>query len=156
MHPTRNDMAQRTRTAMVKLLNARLADALDLEAQAKQAHWNVRGANFIALHELFDKLHDFAGESVDDIAERAVALGGTAFGTVQTVARSTTLRAYPENISESRAHVEALADAFAAFGKGIRKAIDVADKAGDADTADLFTGISRDTDKYLWMLEAHL
>lgn len=156
MHRTRNDMSQRTRTAMVELLNARLADALDLAAQAKQAHWNVRGANFIALHELFDKLHDAAGAAVDEIAERAVALGGTARGTVQTVARETTLRAYPEDISDSRAHLEALANAFAAFGKKVRKAIDVATKAGDADTADLFTGISRDADKHLWMLEAHL
>ena len=156
MHQTRNDLTLRTRTAMVALLNARLADALDLEAQTKQAHWNVRGANFIALHELFDKLHEAAGDAVDEIAERAVALGGTALGTVQSVARSTTLRPYPEAISESRAHVEALADAFAAFGKQLRKAIEAAAKAGDADTSDLFTGISRDTDKYLWMLEAHL
>lgn len=156
MHRTRNDLSQRTRTAMVELLNARLADALDLAAQAKQAHWNVRGANFVALHELFDKLHAVAGEAVDELAERAVALGGTARGTVQTVARASTLRPYPETISESRAHVEALAKAFAAFGKNVRKAIDVAGKAGDADTADLFTGISRDADKYLWMLEAHL
>ena len=156
MHPTRNDMALRTRTAMVKLLNDRLADALDLEAQTKQAHWNVRGANFIALHELFDKLHEAAGDAVDEIAERAVALGGTARGTVQTVARATTLRPFPEDIVDSRAHVEALADAFAAFGRNLRKAIDAAAKAGDADTSDLFTGISRDTDKYLWMLEAHL
>ena len=156
MHSTRNDMKQRTRSAMVTLLNARLADALDLAAQAKQAHWNVRGANFIALHELFDTLHGAVAGAVDEIAERAVALGGTAAGTVQAVARATTLRPYPAAISESRAHVEALAEAFAAFGKNIRKAIDVADKAGDADTADLFTGISRDADKYLWMLEAHL
>jgi starvation-inducible DNA-binding protein len=156
MHTTRNDMALRTRTAMVKLLNERLADALDLAAQAKQAHWNVRGANFIALHELFDKLHDATREAVDEIAERAVALGGTAFGTVQAVARATTLPAYPEAISDSRAHVEALADGFAAFGRNIRKAIDASAKAGDADTSDLFTGISRDSDKYLWMLEAHL
>lgn len=156
MHKTRNDMTLRTRTAMVQLLNARLADALDLAAQAKQAHWNVRGANFIALHELFDKLHAVAGEAADELAERAVALGGIASGTLQTVARNTTLAPYPEGASESRAHLEALAGAFASFGKNIRKAIDVADKAGDADTADLFTGISRDADKYLWMLEAHL
>jgi starvation-inducible DNA-binding protein len=156
MHRTRNDLPLRTRTAMVELLNARLADALDLAAQAKQAHWNVRGENFIALHELFDKLHDAASEAVDEIAERAVALGGIARGTVQTVSKATTLRPYPETVSESRAHVEALANAFAAFGKAVRKATDVADDAGDADTADLFTGISRDADKYLWMLEAHL
>ena len=156
MHPTRNDMTLRTRTAMVKLLNERLADALDLEAQTKQAHWNVRGANFIALHELFDKLHEAAGDAVDEIAERAVALGGTARGTVQTVARDTTLRPYPEDISDSQAHVAALADALGKFGRNLRKAIDTAARAGDADTSDLFTGISRDADKYLWMLEAHL
>ena len=156
MHRTRNDLSLRTRTAMVELLNARLADALDLSAQTKQAHWNVRGTNFIALHELFDKLHDAAGEAVDEIAERAVALGGVALGTVQSVSRRTTLRSYPETISASRAHVEALAHAYATFGKAVRKAAGTAGDAGDEGTADLFTGISRDTDKYLWMLEAHL
>jgi starvation-inducible DNA-binding protein len=156
MHKTRNDLPAKTRSKIIDLLNARLADALDLEMQTKQAHWNVKGPNFIALHELFDKVHTVAEEAVDEIAERIVALGGTAYGTVRAVSSSTTLSAYPEDIYEGRAHVDALSDVLATFGKNVRKAIDVSGKAGDADTSDLFTGISRDVDQYLWFLEAHL
>ncbi len=66
------------------------------------------------------------------------------------------LPAYELSLSEGRDHVEALSTSLAAFAKSVREAIDVADKAGDAGTADLFTEISRDADKMLWFLEAHL
>jgi starvation-inducible DNA-binding protein len=155
MHKTKNDLPEDIRGQVVEILNARLADAIDLKLQAKQAHWNVKGANFIALHELFDQVATDADTYVDDIAERAVQLGGTARGTVQTVADRSTLREYPLNIAEGAAHVEALSDALAAFGKKVREAIDETAALQDADTADLFTGISRGVDKHLWFVEAH-
>ncbi|MFO1402702.1 MAG: DNA starvation/stationary phase protection protein Dps [Steroidobacteraceae bacterium] len=155
MHHTRNDLPQKTRARIEKLLNERLADALDLAAQAKQAHWNVKGPNFIALHELFDKVHAAVGGHVDTLAERITALGGTARGTVQAVARASTLAAYPEDITAGGEHVAALADRLAGFGARVRAAIDAADKLGDAGTADLFTGVSRDIDQQLWLVEAH-
>jgi len=156
MHPTRNDLPQDTRAAIVKLLNERLADAIDLQLQAKQAHWNVRGPHFISLHELFDKVAEEATGFIDEIAERASALGGVAEGTVQAVSSRTTLSAYSLTISDGRDHVDALSKALAAFGKQVRAAIDKADSTGDADTADLFTQISREVDKQLWFVEAHL
>jgi len=156
MHPTRNDLPARTRGRLEKLLNQRLADALDLEAASKQAHWNVKGPNFIALHELFDQLHGNIEEHVDSLAERITALGGTALGTVGAAARSSSLAPYPEYISAGPAHVAALADRLADFGRKVRHAIAAAAKLDDADSADLFTQISRDLDKYLWFLEAHL
>jgi starvation-inducible DNA-binding protein len=156
MHATRNDLPHKTRARIEQLLNARLADALDLAAQAKQAHWNVKGPNFIALHELFDRLHGAVAGHVDTLAERITALGGTARGTVATVARASTLKAYPEDISAGGEHVAALADRLAAFGARLRAAIAAADKLGDAGTADLFTGVSRDIDQQLWLVEAHL
>jgi len=156
MHPTKNDLTGNIRKSMAALLNARLADALDLQLQTKQAHWNVRGENFIALHELFDALYKEVTDHVDSIAERITALGGTALGTVQAVAKASQLPAYPTNISDGRQHVDKLSSAFAAFGKATRAAIDEADEAGDKNTADLFTGISRAIDKNLWFLEAHL
>ncbi len=156
MHPTSNDLPKKTRHAMCDLLNARLADAIDLRLQTKQAHWNVKGPHFIALHELFDKLYDVVGETVDDLAERAVQLGGTAQGTLQAVAKHSALDVYPLTASDGKEHVKLLARALAAFGASIRKAIDAAAKAGDADTADLFTEISRESDKQLWFVEAHL
>jgi starvation-inducible DNA-binding protein len=156
MHPTRNDLPARTRARLEKLLNQRLADALDLEAASKQAHWNVKGPNFIALHELFDQVHGNVEEHVDALAERITALGGTALGTLGAAARGSSLAPYPESISAGPAHVAALADRLADFGRKVRQAIAAANKLDDADSADLFTEISRDVDKYLWFLEAHL
>jgi starvation-inducible DNA-binding protein len=156
MHPTKNDLSLETRTKIATLLNARLADAIDFALQGKQAHWNVKGPDFIALHKLFDELVEEAEEWVDDLAERVVALGGTAEGTVIAVSKKTSLAAYPLDISDGRAHVDALSSGLAKLGKNVRAGIDEAGKLGDADTADLFTGISRTADKYLWFLEAHL
>jgi starvation-inducible DNA-binding protein len=156
MHTTRIDLPAKARAKVVALLNARLADAIDLQLQTKQAHWNVKGPNFIALHELFDKVAADFGIHTDDLAERITALGGIAEGTVQVVAARSKLAAYPLEIADGRAHLEALATAIARFGKSARKAIDESGKAGDADTSDLFTGISRSADKTLWLLEAHL
>ena len=155
MHRTKNDLPESKRTPVVQLLNDRLVEALDLQLQAKQAHWNVKGPSFIALHELFDKLGEELEEYIDDIAERAVALGVTAEGTTHFVIERTQLAKYPAQISEGLAHVDALANAYAVFGKSVREAIDEAGKAGDADTSDLFTGVSRGIDKSLWFLEAH-
>lgn len=156
MFDTQNDLPGKTRTAVVDLLNARLADAIDLGAQAKQAHWNVKGPYFIALHELFDKVAESVEDQIDDLAERITSLGGTAYGTIAAAARETSLKPYPEDIYDGHAHVKALSAALADFGKKVRKGIDKSGKLGDADTADLFTEISREVDKYLWFLEAHL
>ena len=156
MHETKNDLPERTRKRVVELLNERLADAIDLGTQTKHAHWNVKGPNFIALHELFDKVAEAVEDHIDDIAERITALGGTAYGTLAAAARATSLDKYPEDITEGVQHVEALSSALANFGKKVRKAIDQSAKLDDADTADLFTGISREVDKYVWFLEAHL
>jgi len=156
MPTTRLDLPDNTRKAMVALLNARLADAIDLRLALKQAHWNVKGPNFIALHEMFDQMQTRMNAFIDEIAERAVTLGGQAIGTTQAVANGSTLGAYPVDIVKEREHIEALAERVAAFAKLARQAIDAADEAGDKDTADLFTAVSRQMDMDLWFLEAHL
>jgi starvation-inducible DNA-binding protein len=154
-HDTRNDLPSKTREKMCELLSERLADALDLRSQIKQAHWNVKGPSFIALHELFDRVVGEIDEHADEIAERATALGGISLGTVRVAAKRTSLKEYPADLSAGKDHVEAVADAIASFGKLARAAIEASDKAGDKDTADLFTGMSREIDKLLWMVEAH-
>lgn len=156
MNPTKNDLPSSTRTAIASLLNERLADLIDLGLQTKQAHWNVKGPHFIALHELFDDVAEDVEGFIDDVAERIVALGGTAHGTIAAVAKSTSLPAYPLEITSGRDHVDALSTAIAKLGKAIRAAIEQSNKLDDADTADLFTGISRALDKQLWFVEAHL
>ncbi len=155
LNKTKNDLHEGIRGEMVELLQARLADSIDLQLQAKQAHWNVKGPSFIALHELFDKVAGEATAWVDEIAERLVALGGTADGRAATVAGASTLAPYPLEIRRGEDHVAAFSAALADFGKGVRDAIEASDKAGDADTADLFTAVSRGVDQYLWFVEAH-
>src|SRR5262245_10315032 len=156
MFKTKNDLPEATRIKAVELLNARLADCTDLQTQTKQAHWNVKGPHFIALHELFDKVNEEVEDYIDDIAERAVQLGGVAEGTVRMVAKRSALAEYPAKAVDGRSHVEALSSALAAFGAAARKAIDQTNDLGDLDTADLFTEVSRGIDKWLWMVEAHL
>ena len=153
--PTRNDLPEKVRAGAVELLNQQLADALDLALQAKQAHWNVKGPSFIALHELFDTVVDELLEHADDLAERAVELGGTAFGTVRIAAKASRLPEYRLDIGSGQDHVAALSAAIATFGASARAGIDAATALGDAATADLFTGISRGVDKLLWKVEAH-
>ncbi len=156
MHNTKNDLAKGKREKVIEHLNVRLADAIDLKTQAKQAHWNVKGHHFIALHELFDQVATAIEAHVDLIAERVTALGGTAMGTARVVAQTSTLSEYPLEIFDGTAHVDALSTAMADFGKKIRQNIDDADKLDDADTADLFTEVSREIDKLLWFVEAHI
>jgi len=155
-HSTRNDLPAATRARVGVLLNARLADTIDLQLPAKQAHWNVKGPHFIALHELFDKVADAAEVASDMLAERLVALGGRAEGTVQVVDKRTTLRSYSLTLASGPDHVQAVADAIAAVARATREAIDDADRAGDKGTSDLFTELSRDLDQLLWLVEAHL
>jgi starvation-inducible DNA-binding protein len=156
MHPTKNDLPEPVRSKVVDLLNARLADAIDLQTQCKQAHWNVKGPSFIALHKLFDEINEDVEDYIDLIAERAVQLGGVADGTARSVAKRSALAEYGAKGPDGREHVQALTNALASFGAGVRKAIGHADELDDADTADVLTEISRGVDKWLWMVEAHL
>ena len=156
MYETSNDLAPATRRSAIEMLNEHLADAIDLQLQAKQAHWNIKGPNFVGLHELFDRVAAQANEYSDLIAERAVALGGIARGTLQAVSARSQLREYRVEAGDWRAHVQTMQDALATFGRGARAAIDDATALNDADTADIFTEISRGVDKYLWMVEAHV
>jgi starvation-inducible DNA-binding protein len=155
MISTHNDLQSNVRKTSIELLNARLADAIDLALLTKQAHWNVKGPNFISIHEMLDDFRKELDVHADAIAERAVQLGGTALGTSQIVAEKTPLNPYPTDIYKTTDHLAALIDRYAASAKLVRAAIDEADEAGDADTADIFTGYSRALDKSLWFLEAH-
>ena len=155
MYETENDLSIKSRSEMNALMNQRLASAVDLQMQMKQAHWNVKGPSFIGLHELFDKVDEAVESYVDMIAERIVQLGGIAEGTVRVAASRSRLAEYPLVIADGMAHVEAVARALSTFGHEARTTIDEAAALDDADTADLFTEISRGTDKWLWFVEAH-
>jgi len=154
-YSTKNTLSQKVRIQMEAILQDRLADSIDLQTQAKQAHWNVKGPGFIALHELFDKIAEESEEYPDLIAERIVQFGGVAEGTVQVVANRTNLPDYPLVLSTGREHVEAFSHTLAVYGELIRTTIKQAAELDDPATADIFTQISRGVDKNLWFIEAH-
>ena len=156
MHPTHNTLPEAIRAQSIELLNKHLAGAIDLHAQMKQAHWNVRGPSFIAVHELFDKVSEEVEHFSDMIAERAGGLGGTAYGTIQMANERSFLIPYPLGIADELQHIFAVSAALAAFGQSVREAIGLAAGFGDADTADLFTQVSRGVDQQLWFVEAHI
>jgi starvation-inducible DNA-binding protein len=155
LFPTKNDLPAEIRARVAGLLNQRLADSIDLQTQCKQAHWNVKGPQFIALHKLFDEINEEVEEYVDLLAERVVQLGGVAEGTARCAAERSSLSEYPLEIGDGMEHVDALSTALATFGSAVRKGIDQAGELGDADTTDILTEISRGIDKWLWFVEAH-
>ena len=153
LHRTRNN--QNGRGVSVALLEARIADGIDMALITKQAHWNLKGPQFIGVHLMLDTFREEQDEFVDTMAERIVQLGGTAFGTVQEVAKRSALPAYPVDIYQVSDHMHALIERYAAVANAVRQSIDEADEAGDPGTADIFTEVSRGIDKQLWFLEAH-
>jgi starvation-inducible DNA-binding protein len=156
MYASQLDLPEQVRKQAAALLQARLSDCLDLEAQLKQAHWTVRGIQFYQLHKLFDALHDEAEEYVDIIAERISAIGGVPDGRIQTTAEKTSLYPYGLGTRWGAEHLRAIAASLSELGKLLRADIDKAGEIGDADTADVFTEVSRGIDKQLWFVEAHL
>ena len=154
--PTRNDVPSNAKQVSIETLQSCLNDTVDLYNGTRQAHWNVKGPHFGELHKLFEQFYTDLAEAGDELAERVVQLGGTAMGTTQTIAGGTRLPPYPTDLYAGLDHVAALADRYALVGKALRAGINSTDEAGDADTADLLTQLSRGADKMLWMLEAHL
>lgn len=155
-YPTRIDLPNEVRTAVIDHLNKTLATTLDLKTQVKQAHWNVKGMNFYQLHELFDEMATELEEYVDMVAERITALAGTAMGTARIAASESVLEEYPYDIVSGKEHVTALAERYGTYAAHVRAGIDASDELEDKDTADLYTEISRTADMRLWFLEAHL
>eukprot|EP01037_Dinobryon_pediforme_P012273 gene12273-12359_t len=156
MKTTHNTLPEDIRTRSVLLLNTHLAAAIDLHAQVKQAHWNVRGLGFIAVHQLFDAVSVKVEDYSDMLAERAGGLGGTAFGTLQVAVKNSFLVPYTLGIAAEKQHIFAISSALAAFGQSIREAAAATAQFGDAGTSDLFTEISRGIDQQLWFVESHI
>ena len=120
---TRIDLPAVARKRVVELLNATLASLVDLYSQTKFAHWNVKGPNFIAVHKLFDELAELVEDQIDEVAERATALGGVAFGTIRQASKATAIEEFPTDDFQSLNVIGALADRFGVVSNWCRKAI---------------------------------
>ncbi|WP_295044119.1 DNA starvation/stationary phase protection protein Dps [uncultured Paracoccus sp.] len=149
-------LTDNARKTSISELNERLADSIALALAVKQAHWNVKGRNFIAVHELFDTVHNNLRDHIDIFAERVQQLDGVAVGTAAKVAEGSTIKDYPTDLTKAEDHIKALSERYRDHGEKLRQAIDATDEAGDADTADIFTAASRSLDKDLWFMESHL
>ena len=153
---TRNDTPGNAKAVSIATLNALLADIIDTTNATRQAHWNVKGSHFYGLHIMFEKFYTMLNEQTDELAERAVQLGGIPDGTTQGVGARTRITPYDPKVLDGMDHCKLLSDRYAELAKSLRDGIDSTDEAGDADTSDLLTQVSREVDKSLWMIEAHL
>lgn len=156
MYKTKIDLADKTRRGVAAILNERLAEAIDLQSQLKQAQWNVKGPQFLALYDLFARISVVLLGQIDALAERIASLGITVEGTVAVAAKRSKLKNYPLSLTAGKDHLFYLSTQLSTFGKASRAAIDEAIRLGDMDSQNLLVGISRDIDKYLWFVEAHL
>jgi starvation-inducible DNA-binding protein len=155
MYQTANELPQDARIELSILLNQKLANAIDLQLQLKQAHWNVKGPSFIGLHKLFDKIHESVGEYVDLIAERIVQLGAVAEGTIRLAAQKSQLEEYPTQLSDGMSHAAAISNCLSGFAHGIRLSINESEELNDPTTVDILTEILRGIEQWLWFVEAH-
>jgi starvation-inducible DNA-binding protein len=151
---SRIDLPSNAKNQMIGLLNERLQDGIDLALATKQAHWNLKGPGFIGVHLMLDGFRKELDDHVDTVAERVAQLGGIALGTTQNVAAGSDLKPYPTDIVAVSDHLAALIERYAATANSVREAIDKADEAGDAGTADLLTAYSRTLDKALWFMQS--
>ncbi len=156
MYATRIDLDEDTRIELVGITNQQLADTIDLYLQTKQAHWNVKGPDFYAVHKFFDDLAASVEEFIDELGERVTALGGIALGTTRMAAEFSTLEEFDTSIVSSDDCLKALIERYAAYAASTRVAIERASELGDPTSEDLFTEISRVIDKDLYFLESHV
>jgi starvation-inducible DNA-binding protein len=156
MYKSPSKLPEKARSAIAETLNARLADGLDLHGQIKVAHWNIKGPQFPSLHPLFETFAVSLAEQNDEIAERAVTLGGLAYGTACHVAKTSRLAEYPQETTRDMEHVRLLAERFEVYLEGLRESRKVAEQNGDTDTVDMLTAIITEFEKHAWFLRASL
>lgn len=156
-------MATKTKTAaitgtrnaeIIADLNGVLADLIDLSISAKQAHWNVHGPNFQGLHELFDIVTDETRLHYDEVAERVMALGGTAHGTLQDISKSSRLGAFPTDEKKWDVLAKAMHERLTTVCGTLREL--AAATEDDLGTQDLYIEVIRGLEKRAWMIEAHV
>ncbi|WP_322408923.1 DNA starvation/stationary phase protection protein [Microbacterium invictum] len=126
-----------------------------LAVNGKQAHWNVRGANFIAIHELLDQIVDHARQAADDAAERIVALGLPIDARTSTIAQKVAPTAVPAGFTPWQEIVRDMIADMDAVIVDVKAAIEGLDEV-DLTSQDVALAIMQTLEKDRWFLFAHL
>ena len=157
MYETENDVSEPRRSELNALMNQRLADAVDLQMQLKQAHWNVKGPHFIGLHELFDQIDEAVESYVDLIAERIQLLGGVSIAMAHDVAELTKIPRPPKGREEVPVQISRLLEAHELVLAECRMAADRANDTGDQGTNDLLiSDVVRTNELQAWFVAEHV
>jgi starvation-inducible DNA-binding protein len=151
--PIKSPLSEADKEITGNALQATLVDLVDLSLIAKQAHWNVVGSNFRSAHLQLDELVNTARQYVDEVAERANAIGISPNGKAKTVVESSGVPEYPDNWQSVESTVAAIVDILAALIERLRQRIDETDKS-DLVTQDLLIEITRALEEAHWMWQA--
>jgi starvation-inducible DNA-binding protein len=151
--PIKSPLSEADKEITGNALQATLVDLVDLSLIAKQAHWNVVGSNFRSAHLQLDELVNTARQYVDEVAERANAIGISPNGKAKTVVESSGVPEYPDNWQSVESTVAAIVDILATLIERLRQRIDETDKS-DLVTQDLLIEITRALEEAHWMWQA--
>jgi starvation-inducible DNA-binding protein len=143
------------RAGVIDILNTILADEYVLYTKTRNFHWNVVGPQFNDLHKFFEAQYTELNVIVDDVAERARALGGEAAGSLAEFTKRARLGEQPGKSLPARAMLSALLADHEALIRHLRTDLEVcAEKHHDAGTNDFLTGLMEQHEKMAWMLRA--
>ena len=150
-------MSDSNRQSVVEILNALLADEYVLYTKTRNYHWNVVGPQFNDLHKFFEAQYEDLDGIVDEVAERARALGGHASGTLAEFARHTRLKERPGVYPDAAGMLKDLLGDHESVIRRLREDLETAaGKHKDAGTSDFLTGLMEKHEKMAWMLRAFL
>ncbi|MFW2435963.1 Dps family protein [Staphylococcus cohnii] len=140
---------------VIKVLNQQVANWTVAFTKLHNFHWYVKGPNFFSLHTKFEELYDEASQYIDDLAERILAVGGNPVGTLKESLELSIIDEAGKGYTAEQM-VEALSVDFDNISKQLGEAIEVASKAEDDVTEDMFIGMQTNIDKHNWMLKSYL
>ncbi|MFN3021118.1 Dps family protein [Chryseobacterium sp. TY3] len=140
----------------VKVLSVLLADEHILYTKTRNAHWNVEGPDFHAMHLFFESQYDELEEIIDEVAERIRQLGQMAPGSLKEFIQLTNLSEKKLTKNDSQSFIKALLEDQEAIITYIREAVEKMEDSKDFGTEDFLVGLLEKHEKMAWMLRGHL
>jgi starvation-inducible DNA-binding protein len=144
------------RAVSIDRLNVTLSDLYLLLIKTKKFHWDIVGPQFMTLHKLWDDQYQKMETEIDEVAERARALGGFPVGTAAGFLRHAKVKEHPGQVANATESVAMLVDDHELVVRTLRDAIEACEEAKDRGTADFFTGLMQNHEEMAWMLRSFL